>query len=387
MKGLSYNSRIQIVLRQMEASESITFRNRDPLSNFVLDRLSWSPQQYGGFILIVNLIIDCSEAIYFKAFVTQSGPPGLLQDPTTLVVNYVMMPVIGGFYIWSIGQIESLLNQLRTSHILAENSVIDNLAQKLQQSLRSKWALVVAIIISLIVALLLVGTYLNWYPWPQGIGFIARSEILPWLKAPMWFVTMYGICFGLFNINSTILALREIFRDQRINISPWHPDRCGGLKGISQYSATLGYAIAVVGLTVSVQTIQEIAYGTFASSYLTWIGLVAYVLCAPLIFFLPLGTAHTAMRKAQQSHLLVLSKQFDEQYNLITDTIEDSPDELEASVMKIECLQTLYKITEDFTIWPFDIVNLRRFLTITLAPLLPGVVTAAFELANRFLLK
>lgn len=369
----------------MTTSELIPFRNRDPYSNFIIDRLNWSPQRYGITILIVNLIADLSSAIYLNAFITQSGPPGLLQDPTNIVVNYIMMPVVGGFYIWSIGRISSLLHQLKTSNVLVDNSVLDTLEQKLRGNLGKNWTLGVALIISMIVTLLLVGTYLDWYPWAVGINFINHSNILPWIRAPMWFVTMYGICFGLFNIALTILTLREIFRDQEINISPWHPDRCGGLKGISQYSATLGYAIAVVGLTVSVQTIQEINYGTFGSSYLTWIGLAAYVVFAPLIFFLPLGTAHTAMRKAQTSHLLVLSKQFDEQYNIITDTIEDSPSELEASVRKIECLQTLYKITEEFTIWPFDVVNLRRFMTITLAPLTPGVITAAFELSNRFL--
>ncbi len=370
----------------MSTSETIDFRNSDPLSTFILDRLHWSPRTFGLFILIINLVIDLSSATYFKAFITQSGPPGLLQDPTILVVHYVMMPIVAGFYIWSILRIGSLLHQLYSSNILADNAILDILAKRLKRNLRSRWAFAIALITSTIVTLLLVGTSLNWYPWPQTVSFINHSKILPWLQAPLWFVTMYGICFGLFNIAYTILALREIFRDQTINISPWHPDRCGGLKEISQYSATLGYAIAVVGLSISVHTIQEISYGTFISNYPTWLGLIAYLILSPLIFFLPLGTAHAAMRKAKVTHLLVLSKQFDDQYNFITDSIEDSESELEASVNKIHCLQTLYKITEEFIVWPFDIVNLRRFLTITLAPLAPGVITAVFELTNRFIL-
>ena len=370
----------------MNTPRIMEFKNADLLAKFVRYRLNWSPFRYGMAILIVNLVMDFSSAFYFGAFVAQSGPPGLFQDPTQLLVGYVMMPVIGGFYIWSIIRIGTLLQQLYSSNVITDEANFDRLVQELAVRLRNKLPLVVSIITSVIVTLLLLGTFLNWYGWSQSISFLNHSDVLPWLRSPMWFITMYGVCFGLFNIASTVIALRRIFRDQSINLSPWHPDRCGGLRGISQYSLTLGYAIAVIGLTISVLTIQEIYFGTFKSSYLVWIGLVGYIFLSPLIFFLPLGTAHAAMRKAKTTHLLALSKQFDAHYKRIVDALSNGDGEIKMSVEIIGQLHTLYKITEEFTIWPFDIANLRIFLTITLAPLLPGVFSAIFEFTRIFLM-
>jgi hypothetical protein len=370
----------------MSEQKDFEFKNDDPIARIIRDRFRWSPRNYGILILIINIVIDFSSAAYFNAFVTRSGPPGLLQDPTILLVSYVMMPVVGGFYIWSINQIGVLVQQLREANVFTDEVQLEVLYQEFKENLMSRVPFYASLIISLIIAILLLGTNLEWYPWPQTISFLNHSDIIPVLKTPMWFITMYGVCFGLFNIASTIAALRRFFTDQSIRVSPWHPDRCGGLKGISRYSMTLGYAIAVIGLTISVHTIQEIRFGTFSSSYLTWLGLAGYVVLAPLVFFLPLGTAHRVMQQAKTAQLLTLSRQFDIQYKLITTAQSQGESEIVDSVQKIESLQTLYKITEEFIIWPFDVDNLRRFLTITLAPLLPGLITVLFEYIRIFML-
>lgn len=370
----------------MDTLEDFSFENADPLARFIRHRLNWSPIKYGIAILMINVIINFSFAWYLRVFVTQTGPPGLFQDPTILFESYVMMPVVGGFYIWSILRIGALLHQIQKSNIFIEETGIEKLALEVRQNIRSKAPLIISITVATIVTFLILGKYLNWFPWTQSVSFLNHSDIITWLRTPLWFVTMYGISFGLFNIGVTIITLRRIFRDHAIRISPWHPDRCGGLKSISQYSMTLGYAIAVVGVFISIQTIQEIQLGIFKTSYLTWLELAGYVISAPLVFFLPLGTAHTAMRSAKTTHLFALSHQFDVHYKLIVESLRGEDSEIGSSAERIEQLQTLYKITEDFIIWPFDVRNLRRFLTITLAPLLPGIGSVIFEVVRIYLM-
>ncbi|NIM92218.1 MAG: hypothetical protein GTO18_00675 [Anaerolineales bacterium] len=356
------------------------FRNTDPIAMLIRDKLNWSPRRYCFVILAINLVIDLSLALYFRRFITSSGPPGLFQDPTTLLVDFVMMPVIGAYYIWSTARIGPLLQDLYESKVIPQDARTEKIVQEFKQTLQSKNALAASILCSVFITVIMIGTFLSWYPWPSIRGFYSHANIMIWLKSGMWLLTMYGLSFGLFNIATTVYFLRRIFRGHSINISPWHPDRCGGLKGISNYSMTLGYAIAVIGLTLSVQAIQEIRSGTFGSSYLTWLVLAMYILLSPMIFFLPLGTAHDAMRRAKKTHLLAISKQFDNHYKRITDTLSNDNGEIASRVKRIEALQTLYKITDDFTIWPFDVDNLRRFMTITLAPLLPALVVIGFEI-------
>lgn len=371
----------------MDTSEEFSFENADPFARFIRHRLNWSPLKYGIAILITNIMVNGYFALRYRAFVTQTGPPGLFQDPTILFESYVMMPVVGGFYFWSILRIGALLHQLHRSNIFVEETGLEKLALVVKQRIQSRAALIVSFIIASIATFLTLGKYLGWFRGPEAVSFLSYSNILPWVRSPLWFLSMYAICFGLFNIGVTIITLRRVFRDHAIRISPWHPDRCGGLKSISQYSMMLGYAIAVLGIFLSIQTIQEIQSGVFQTSYLTWFGLAGYIILAPLVFFLPLGTAHTAMRNAKTTHLLALSHQFDAQYELIVDSLQDEDSDIGSNAEMIEQLQTLYKITEDFIIWPFDVVNLRRFLTITLAPLLPGVASVLFELIRIFLVE
>lgn len=64
-------------------------------------------------------------------------------------------------------------------------------------------------------------------------------------------------------------------------------------------------------------------WGAFGLSYDVWLAIGAYVILAPLMFFLPLGTAHTAMKKARDQALLYVSEQFDEEYAHIGRTLND----------------------------------------------------------------
>ncbi|MFQ5921667.1 MAG: hypothetical protein ACE5M4_02390 [Anaerolineales bacterium] len=364
----------------MELPTNLSFRNRDPWASLISGTLGWAPRRYAIAILVTNLVVNIVLAASLGAFVTRAGSPGLLQDPTSILVDFLLMPAVGAFYIWSISVIPALLKQLYAQNFLRDNDRVNAIVKDLSRKLYASWALGASAGVAAIAMLLFIGSYLDWYPWPQLVSFFSHSRTLTWLKAPMWFLTIYGLSFGLFNVGLTILGLRNIFREQSLNISPWHPDRCGGLKSVSTYSMTLGYAIAVVGLTLSVQTIQEIQRGTFGSSYLTWFGLGAYLILAPLVFFLPLGTAHAAMNKAKNTQLLQLSQHFDVQYQRISEALNRDDVDYSGNVNRIETLQKLYMITEQFTIWPFDTVNLRRFLTITLAPLLPALGSIAFEL-------
>ena len=364
----------------MQFPSNLSFRNKDPWALLITGTLGWKPRQYAGAILAFNLLLNIFIAFSLNAFVTRSSQPGLIQDPTSILVDFLLMPAVGAFYIWSISVVPMLLRQLYRQNFLTDSEGVNEIVEDLSRRLYASWALVASVVIATVVTMLFIGTYRGWYPWPQLVSFFGHSISMTWLKAPMWFLTIYGFSFGLFNVGSTILGLRNIFRERSLNISPWHPDRCGGLKSVSNYSMTLGYPIAVIGLTLSVQTIQEIQRGTFGSSYFTWLGVGAYLILAPLIFFLPLGTAHAAMTKAKNTQLLQLSQQFDTQYQKISDAINRGNIDYSNNVNRIETLQKLYIITEQFTIWPFDTVNLRRFLTITLVPLLPAVGSIVLEL-------
>lgn len=76
----------------------------------------------------------------------------------------------------------------------------------------------------------------------------------------------------------------------QVGLLPLHPDGCGGLGSISQYTVKIAFAIGATGLVMSAATIYEIQHGTLQDAYPVIFGTVAYIFQAPLLFFWPLGT-------------------------------------------------------------------------------------------------
>jgi len=368
-----------------KTSRTQSFGNYDLLGRLLRGGLKLSPIKTYLLLLALNIVVDFAAAWAFHAVVNPGYPPGLLNDTPALFVDFIMMPVICAYFVWTIPGAEALFQDLHDSGVLTRNSSLDAARREMDKKLGSKWMFAAAIVLAALVTGLLVATSLdNQHSNP---GWLLNSPLLPWLRVPFWFVGMYALCFALFNIAVTIVSLRKLFTDTSVELSPWHPDRCGGLRGINRYSLNLSYAIAIIGLVLSTLILREAQSGTLATYYLGWIGVAAYLVIAPLLFFLPLGTAHAAMRRARDKYLLMLAEEFDLEYGFSSDHVEKDPKKLKLKVEKIQQLKELYKTTEEFPVWPFDIASLRRFLAITSAPLLPGIVSLAVEVIKVLLTK
>lgn len=368
-----------------KAIKNDNIKNFDFLGKFIRDSLKLSPLKVWFIVLVANIFVDFAGAWLSHAIISKGEPPGLLNDLPAMFVDFLMIPVICGYYIWTITGADSLLQDLKSSGVLTNNTALNIAKRDIAKKSGSIWMLLLTLIISSIVtSWLLVNSLGIQHTNP---GWLLNSKVLPWLRVPFWFLGMYSLCFCLYNIAVTIVSLRKLFNDTTIELSPWHPDRCGGLQGINRYSLNLSYAIAIVGVVLSTLIIREVELGTITTYYLGWIGIIAYLVFAPLLFFLPLGTAHAAMKRARDKYLLLLANQFNDEYGFTKNQIETDPDKLKAKVDKIKHLKELYKTTEDFPIWPFDIVSLRRFMAITTAPLIPGILSLALDLIKKLLTK
>ena len=157
--------------------------------------LGWKPRQYAGAILAFNLLLNIFIAFSLNAFVTRSSQPGLIQDPTSILVDFLLMPSVGAFYIWSISVVPMLLRQLYRQNFLTDSEGGNEIVEDLSRRLYASWALVASVVIATVVTMLFIGTYRGWYPWPQLVSFFGHSISMTWLKAPMWFLTIYGFSF------------------------------------------------------------------------------------------------------------------------------------------------------------------------------------------------
>jgi hypothetical protein len=104
------------------------------------------------------------------------------------------------------------------------------------------------------------------------------------------------------------------------------------------------------------------------------------------MFFLPLATAHGAMRNAKDEELLELANAIEALSSQVKADAISGQGEPESEIKRIQLLNDLYAKAQKFPVWPYDFANLRRFSTVVTAPLLPALVSIASELLKREIL-
>jgi hypothetical protein len=356
--------------------------NYDPLGKFLTRTLRLSPLTFGLLLFVADVLVDGWLGWRYDVFLTSSGTPGLLQDYMALVTDFVFNPVICGLYLWVTKGTTRLFQQLHKSSVFKSNTAFINIVNESRSIFLNRKVFYVAIALSLLFALSQSAGYLGWLPWKSVGGVIDLHPSMSYARAPFWFLTVYAISYAAFNVGVTIIILRKTFRTQEIQLLPLHPDGCGGLGSMSQYSTKVALGIASIGLMLSAGTVLEIQQGTLLKAYPVMVGIVGYIVFAPLFFFWPLGTAHEAMQEAKDSEMLRLAQQFDRLYDKVKREVADQDNDYEKSIKKLEHLRKLYQIAQEFPVWPFDMRNLRRFFAVVTTPFIPAVISIVSEIAR-----
>jgi len=201
---------------------------------------------------------------------------------------------------------------------------------------------------------------------------------LSFARAPFWALTVYALCYSFWNASVMIWTLGKAFRSGNPDLHPLHPDRCGGLQPIREYSNVIAVGIGAIGVHISLVTVNEVARGTLLGAYPSMLGIALYIPLAPLLYLLLLGTAHDAMRRAKDAELLRLSSEVNQHYSRVVGGDE-------ADIKKLKHLQELYAMVDRFPVWPFALGSLGPLATRVYASLLPGLISIMVQyVAKQF---
>jgi hypothetical protein len=163
--------------------------------------------------------------------------------------------------------------------------------------------------------------------------------------------------------------LRQTLRNKQFNVNPLHPDLCGGLRALSEYSIKIAYLVAGVGLMIGLTEYRYIAGELDQKYWIIHLGIPVYLVVATASFFAPLSTAHDGMKEAKKKLLDNIARQFWSDYSLTQNGLAKDADSVQADVSKIQQLRTLYEMTEKFPVWPFDVSTLRTFIASVTSPI------------------
>ena len=265
---------------------------------------------------------------------------------------------------------EGLIKDLQKSDIIDISDSDMNLAlSTYQKSWRMFFSFVLAVITS--VAYFKSRAYTEAW---TSINLIAKFT-----STIAYFVGSYLMIMLILTLITNYRTLRQILHNKRFNLNPLHPDRCGGLKSLSEYSLKTA-SLAIVFCVMIVLMLYQFR----DTEVYKWImlGIPLYVVIASTCFFAPLITAHTKMKEAKDKLLSSISKQFQEDYLYAQKELNGNAEKLKEAVAKIQQTQTLHDLIDQFPVWPFNAATFRKFSIFLITPLLPFF----FELLKRKLM-
>lgn len=197
------------------------------------------------------------------------------------------------------------------------------------------------------------------------------------------FVYVYFIRLLLSYVIRLSIAMSSIgntlSRENLLNIEPLHPDGAGGLAEFGNLARRIAMLILPITLYLVFWWYDRILPGERVD-LLFWIASGVVILMVPVVFFLPLWGLHTAMTKAKNRALDVLSRHFDNNVANMWKWLENAGsmtrDEGLTTRENIENISVLYEHASKMPAWPFNtttIVRLGGYILLTIIPVVVGI--------------
>ncbi|MGB5455863.1 MAG: hypothetical protein WBO16_02545 [Gammaproteobacteria bacterium] len=211
------------------------------------------------------------------------------------------------------------------------------------------------------------------------------------------FAAILQVVIGYWCINLALRAavcywgLYELFNHKKnwnfhIRVSPLHPDNCCGLGRIGDVAMLFNVIIFIIGIYVSLTVLDKMFVqdsSPFADITIP-LYLTGFVLLAPLLFFLPLGSARRTMKRAKNDFLWPLSEKCEKLAKL--SSVDNDKDSSAAVGAFFEMDKLRTQIEREIPVWPFNFRSFINFSGAIVVPLVPVLVTLLTEFGRRLFL-
>jgi hypothetical protein len=358
-------------------NDPLEFKIKDPLAEFIINKVKWSPFRTAVIAFLYAWIIDLAVAGMAGRILPSPDYRSLGNDYLHFAV-IILYPVIMGYYIWIYQIPKIIINKLEASVVI---SYTDTTKKQVEAILGGTLPSFVALILGLITGGLIFYQDMIALPaWHNSNYFPALFRVI-FLNVP----TVYAFWLLLFRyiINVRICS----FILAKVVLHPLHPDKAGGFRPLGKYALNTTYPIVLAGTIMAFAEYWQYIKGGFATSYFYHSALLLLLILTPIIFFAPLRSAHDSMKRAKDSLLTDISTQFNHEFTLAHSALSSSSNSLEDNMEKIEQLQKLHKLATAFPVWPYDTETIRRFVVTMFTPVIVIGIPIVVNIISNLLTK
>ncbi len=367
------------VLGMVEGLQQQGLHLRDWLSA-LLRRAGLGPLGAALLMAAVNLVVDLPLALGFGAWSAGPKSRGLSGEPADWIYEFLIHPVILGYLVWIQAAGGQLLTELVSRAVPGSEDRLQGVLDTCRTRLQGWWVSPTCAVLSLVFTTWFIRAFTEFAgpaPYPS---WITVHHTIAWVRSPLVFVVFYALALEVYHLVIIILGVNELLTNQEIRIEPFHPDRAGGLGFVGRFSANLGYLIGVLGLLLSIRLIQAPADFSDERISVFVLGVVAYLLLAPTIFFAPLWAVHRAMAAYRERLLADVSAKFDAALAQLQGLSGGGADQVEEWVKGMQQLNNVRELIMDrVSIWPFSGESVRKYLGLAWSPLIPVLVPVLLE--------
>lgn len=346
-----------------------------------LHRLKLTPIGVAVFMAAINLSVDLPLALRFGVLLPNDKCKGLFGEPADWLYEFLVHPMILGYFWWLQKAGAQLIEELARRRTWESRSSTEKILVKSCNHFRSRWISRFCAVVSLIFVIWFLMAFApssipSFYSTPPYPSWLSIHPIIAWIRAPVIFVVFYALSMTILDLGIIIITLNALLRDRQVWIEPFNPDKGGGLSFIGRFSADLGYLIGTLGILMSVRILQATGGLSDWRNYVIMFGFGAYLLLTPLIFFLPLWSAHTVMRAFRDDLLTGIALDLDSTVTQLRDTSWKDVDKIEKFLGDYKQRDEMRElILTKIPVWPFNMDSLKKFLGLIFSPLAPPIIS------------
>ncbi len=365
-----------------------TLYEKEPLMR-ALVALGATPFTLGiGFFVTISLVLSVWAAV--------GGPPSVDPSYLTFFENIswslsmlFLFPFVAGLTLQYYQAIPRLLGHLcgEAAALGAEPAELDDYLAWLRRRFNSYRLSFAFFAVTLLLNLYYFREILNkegFESWMTDgmlfIGFSAAGRgfsLIGLYAALVQIVLIYSTFHLLWRGAVLAWGLYEFFngRGFSVRIEPLHPDGCCGLKPIGNVAMLLNMTLFMLGLYVSLKVIDRLVVqqAPLSADIGNPIMLGAYVIVAPLLFFLPLSAAHRRMKEAKEAFILPVSRRCEALFAQLS-RADHTDDGLRSIQVFAEMDKMRDSMKRGISVWPFDFRSLGAFVATIMVPLVPIVL-------------